>query len=211
MVKEQQKLVIGATSLAFLLLLPLLYVACFHVNPLESWKHKLTNWRGNDQISIKKTNSSMEEVNYPLEFQLRRLVRGEDRIKLDNTGFSCHSDLHSDLCVVNKPVKVDKNASTVYIISYSNQSQVERLIKPYALQDDQTAMKWVSPVRILNEDSTSTSSSSMAPCRFTHDVPAVVFSSGGFTGNQFHEIDEIIIPLFITTRHFRSRSEVCHH
>ncbi|KAK0601309.1 hypothetical protein LWI29_023047 [Acer saccharum] len=29
-------------------------------------------------------------------------------------------------------------------------------------------------------------------------------SSGGFTGNQFHEIDEIIIPLFITTRHFCS-------
>ncbi|KAK2639807.1 hypothetical protein Ddye_027602 [Dipteronia dyeriana] len=205
MVKEQQKLVIGATSLAFLLLLPWIYVAFFHVNPLEAWKHKLTLWRGNDQISSKKTNSSMEEVNDPLEFPLRRLVRGEDRIKLDNTGFSCHSDLHSDLCVVNKPVKVDKNASTVYIISYSNQSQVERLIKPYALQDDQTAMKWVSPIRILNEDSTSTSSSSMAPCRFTHNVPAVVFSSGGFTGNQFHEIDEIIIPLFITTRHFRSR------
>ncbi|KAK1583858.1 hypothetical protein Q3G72_027670 [Acer saccharum] len=199
-VKEQQKLVIGATSLAFLLLLPWIYVAFFHVNPLESWKHKLTNWRGNDQISSKKTNSSMEEVNDPLEFQLRRLVRGEDRIKLDDTGFSCHSDLHSDLCVVNKPVKVDKNGSTVYIISSSTQSQVERLIKPYALQDDQTAMKWVSPVRILNEDSNS----SMAPCRFTHDVPAVVFSSGGFTGNQFHEIDEIIIPLFITTRHFRS-------
>ena len=34
--------------------------------------------------------------------------------------------------------------------------------------------------------------------------PAVVFSSGGFTGNQFLEINEIIIPLFITTRHFHS-------
>ncbi|KAK2639803.1 hypothetical protein Ddye_027598 [Dipteronia dyeriana] len=131
--------------------------------------------------------------------------KGEDRIKLDNRGFSCHSDLHSDLCVVNKPVKVDKNVSTVYIISYSNQSQVERLIKPYAFQDDQDAMERVSPIRILNEEEDSSTNSSMAPCRFTHEVPAVVFSSGVFTGNQFHEIDEIIIPLFITTRHFRSR------
>ncbi|KAK1584074.1 hypothetical protein Q3G72_029604 [Acer saccharum] len=63
-------------------------------------------------------------------------------------------------------------------------------------------MKWVSlsPVRILNENSNS----SMAPCSFTHDIPAVVFSSSGFIGNQFHEINEIIIPLFITTCHFRS-------
>ncbi|KAL5737570.1 hypothetical protein ACOSP7_030331 [Xanthoceras sorbifolium] len=207
-VKEQQRLVIGATSLAFLLLLASLSAVFFDVNPFESWNHKLSNWRGNGQLisssSSKKTNTtSIEEVNDPIEFLLRRLVRGEDRIQLDNTGFSCHSDLHSDVCVVNKPVKIDKNASTVYISS--SQSQVERLIKPYALQDDQSAMKWVSPVRILKEDSKNSSSSMACQCDFTHDVPAVVFSSGGFTGNHFHEIDEIIIPLFITTRHFHSR------
>lgn len=42
------------------------------------------------------------------------------------------------------------------------------------------------------------------PCDYSHRVPAVIFSSSGFIGNQFHELDDIIIPLFLTSRHFKS-------
>ncbi|KAJ9153817.1 hypothetical protein P3X46_027218 [Hevea brasiliensis] len=73
------------------------------------------------------------------------------------------------------------------------------MIKPYARREDQTAMERVTTVHILPGNSTN-----LPPCNFTHDVPAVIFSSGGFTGNLFHEINEITIPLFLTCRHFRS-------
>jgi protein O-GlcNAc transferase len=53
-------------------------------------------------------------------------------------------------------------------------------------------------VQILSGNATSPA------CDFNHDVPVVVFSSGGFTGNLFHEFNELIIPLFITCHHFRS-------
>lgn len=125
------------------------------------------------------------------------LRTGEDRIKLDTTGFSCHTDLHSELCLVNKPVRIDNSGLTIYVPS--SQSYVNRTLKPYANRDDGTAMSRVSPVKIVNGDVNAPA------CRITHDAPAVVFSSGGFTGNVFHEINEVIIPLFITTRHFRSR------
>ena len=68
-------------------------------------------------------------------------------------------------------------------------------VQPYARKDDEIAMKAVSPVQILHGNIDPPA------CHFTH-VPAMVFSSGGFTGNLFHEFNEVIIPLFITSRHF---------
>ncbi|KAK4398551.1 Xylan glycosyltransferase MUCI21 [Sesamum angolense] len=41
-------------------------------------------------------------------------------------------------------------------------------------------------------------------CQYNHEVPAVIFSSG-ISGNIFHEFNDILIPLFITTKHFQSR------
>lgn len=60
-------------------------------------------------------------------------------------------------------------------------------------------MKLVTPVQVNHGNSISHPS-----CHHYHDVPVVVFSSGGFTGNLFHEINEIIIPLFLTCHHFKS-------
>ncbi|KAI7751139.1 hypothetical protein M8C21_008256, partial [Ambrosia artemisiifolia] len=42
-------------------------------------------------------------------------------------------------------------------------------------------------------------------CNYNYTIPAVVFSSGGFVGNLFHEFNEIIIPLYITSRVFKSQ------
>nr|CAD1842583.1 unnamed protein product [Ananas comosus var. bracteatus] len=36
-------------------------------------------------------------------------------------------------------------------------------------------------------------------------LPAVIFSTGGFAGNFFHDVNDLIIPLFLTTGQLRSR------
>lgn len=92
---------------------------------------------------------------------------------------------------------MDNNASTVYVPS--SETQFEHMIQPYASQDDATAMKFVTPVKIRHGNT------NLPACNFNHSVPAVVFSSGGFTGNLFHEFNEVIIPLFVTSHHIRSR------
>ena len=38
-------------------------------------------------------------------------------------------------------------------------------------------------------------------CDVQHTVPGVVFSTGGYTGNLYHEFHDGLIPLFITTQH----------
>ncbi|KAL0911050.1 hypothetical protein M5K25_019153 [Dendrobium thyrsiflorum] len=38
-------------------------------------------------------------------------------------------------------------------------------------------------------------------CDVVHPFPAVVFSTGGYTGNVFHEFNDGIIPLYLTAHH----------
>jgi hypothetical protein len=42
-------------------------------------------------------------------------------------------------------------------------------------------------------------------CDVRHDVPAVVFSTGGYTGNVYHEFNDGIIPLYITARKYNRK------
>ncbi|OAY68814.1 Protein O-linked-mannose beta-1,4-N-acetylglucosaminyltransferase 2, partial [Ananas comosus] len=39
-------------------------------------------------------------------------------------------------------------------------------------------------------------------CVVNHDVPAIIFSTGGFLGNFFHDFTDVLIPLFITSRQY---------
>lgn len=77
-------------------------------------------------------------------------------------------------------------------------------VRPYARQDDEDVLRNIRPVHFLLGN-TTTSLPPPPACQHNHEVPAVIFSSGGFTGNLFHEFNEIIIPLFLTTYHFQSR------
>ncbi|GMJ05070.1 hypothetical protein HRI_004176200 [Hibiscus trionum] len=182
------------------MLIFLVYAALFQSNDtvFDSWGYSLPNSSCN--LSSERTNVDAVD---PQEFLLRRLVRGDDRVELDSNGFSCHTDVHSEVCVENKAVRIYNKGLTVYVpYDHQPQPQVKRIVKPYARQQDETAMRVVSPVQILHGNNTI---NPPPPCNFTHNVPAVVFSSKGFAGNVFHEFNEMIIPLFITTRHFRSR------
>ncbi|KAL1556267.1 alpha-1,3-arabinosyltransferase XAT3-like [Salvia divinorum] len=190
--KDQKKLVFGATPFILLLSLPFLCVGADFL-----WGNRITfhQWMQNFSgvgAAVKKVDDK-EFIN----FHLARLVRGEDRRKLDDTGFACHRAVHSVHCVSTKPVRIDTGNMTVYVPSGDN-SRKEKVVRPYPWQG--YAVNEISPVRIIQYSNTTVP----PPCEFRHRVPAVVFSSG-YTGNKYHEMSEIIIPLYITTRHFRSR------
>lgn len=118
---------------------------------------------------------------------------------MKETGFACSTQKHSKHCVANQNLQIDTKTMTITITS--NQSVQETIIRPYARQEDAILLKTVAPVRVLHGITTSPP----PRCQYNHRVPAVIFSSSGFTGNLFHEINEIIIPLFITTSIFKSR------
>ncbi|CAD6239349.1 unnamed protein product [Miscanthus lutarioriparius] len=39
----------------------------------------------------------------------------------------------------------------------------------------------------------------------SHDVPAVIFSVGGYTGNFFHDMSDVLIPLYLTSFQYKGR------
>ncbi|GMJ10351.1 hypothetical protein HRI_004704500 [Hibiscus trionum] len=203
MEKQSRRLVHSATLAFCLVFIVLVFATSFQSNhTINLADLKLP---GNDLSDSRSNLWSERVVNIdavdPQEFLLRRLVRGDDRVRFESDGFSCHTDVHSEVFIANKPVRIFNRGLTVYV-PYDHQPQVKRIFKPYARKEDETAMELVSPVQILHGNSTI---NPPPACNFTYNVTAVVFSSKGFTGNVFHEFNEIIIPLFITTHHFRSR------
>lgn len=70
-------------------------------------------------------------------------------------------------------------------------------MRPYARKGESRVMNGITELTLR------LASADEAPaCDVMHeDVPAVVYSNGGYCGNYYHDFNDNIIPLFITTRH----------
>ncbi|PRQ15971.1 putative glycosyltransferase 61 [Rosa chinensis] len=47
-----------------------------------------------------------------------------------------------------------------------------------------------------------TSFQEMPQCTRNHTVPGILFSTGGYTGNHFHEFADVVIPLYINSQKY---------
>ncbi|KAJ8774712.1 hypothetical protein K2173_017158 [Erythroxylum novogranatense] len=98
-----------------------------------------------------------------------------------------------DLCSINGSSLLDPNSSTFFIMdpNRSNQTDVVMKIHPYPRKKDKAAISLVKEISII-------ATPPKVPCGVTHNSPALVFSTGGYTGNFFHDLNEGLIPLYIT-------------
>ncbi|KAL6570886.1 hypothetical protein OROGR_000436 [Orobanche gracilis] len=192
--EEPRRLIFRVAPIIILLLLPFL---CVGLDLFWGKQIPFDRWMLYFFPSDTGFNKTLEEQEF-MKLHLARLVTGDDRNTLDAMGFACDKAVHSVVCVSNKHVRINTSNSTVYISSGRPQRPIR--IRPYARQEDE--LKQISPVHIVQY--TNTTTPPPPPCQYNHSIPAVIFSSGS-TGNVFHEMNEIIIPLFITTRHFQSR------
>ncbi|KAB1223778.1 hypothetical protein CJ030_MR2G012913 [Morella rubra] len=108
----------------------------------------------------------------------------------------------ADICDLQGNVRIQGNSSTVFFVSPpmnilagTNNSWS---IKPYARKFDGQAMK-----RVREWSVKSISGHEELPrCSKNHSVPAILFSGGGYTGNQFHDFSDVLIPLYLTSRKY---------
>ncbi|KAI3735580.1 hypothetical protein L6452_15086 [Arctium lappa] len=96
------------------------------------------------------------------------------------------SEAVSDYCEIKGTIRIDGQRSTIFTSKLAgNESWV---IRPYAIKGSE-AMKsreWtIKPVKGRD----------MPSCTITHSVLVVLFSTGGFSGNHFHDFSDIVIPL----------------
>ncbi|GER36283.1 glycosyltransferase family 61 protein [Striga asiatica] len=106
----------------------------------------------------------------------------------------CRSDYY---CEMEGDVRVNANSSTVFVVGPTNMNNSSSLIiKPYPRKHISDVKNW----KVLM------STSDLAPrCTQTHTLPALLFSTGGYTGNHFHDFADLILPLFSTTFSFKTQ------
>ncbi|KAI9121436.1 hypothetical protein K1719_008469 [Acacia pycnantha] len=136
----------------------------------------------------------------------------------DRTGY------RSDICIMKGDIRTHSSSSSIFLysnpISFNNQmtnlsrtavsgkqdsDQVHQheKIKPYTRKWETSVMDTIDELNIISKKlSLGTGNHS---CDVYHDVPALFFSTGGYTGNIYHEFNDGIIPLFITSRHFNKQ------
>ena len=128
---------------------------------------------------------------------------------------SCEfNDTRSDFCELSGAIRVRGSTSEVFVVTprrgttagdvagTSNATWIAAnatgwKMQPYTRKGESRIMK------LITEFSVRLSAADEAPaCDVMHeDVPAVLYSNGGYCGNYYHDFNDNIIPLFITTRH----------
>ncbi|KAG6510853.1 alpha-1,3-arabinosyltransferase XAT3-like [Zingiber officinale] len=102
----------------------------------------------------------------------------------------------SDLCEAEGDVRVQGSSQTVFVPA--TLTSQEWKVKPYARKNDQFALSNVKEWTLKPFPGDDPPPS----CTENHTVPAVVFSTAGFTGNLFHDFTDVLVPLFITAGRF---------
>ncbi|CAO2198720.1 unnamed protein product [Urochloa humidicola] len=111
------------------------------------------------------------------------------------------SNRRIDWCELDGDVRVlGANASVTLVAPPDADERTFReeswRIKPYPRKADPNAMRHI---RVLTVQSVA----GEAPaCTERHDVPALVFSDRGYSGNYFHAYTDVILPLFLTARQY---------
>ncbi|KAL9252796.1 Alpha-1,3-arabinosyltransferase XAT3-like protein [Drosera capensis] len=123
------------------------------------------------------------------------------------------SDPRSDYCEIKGDVRVHGNSSTIFIASPSRlgnnleQKDAPWRIRPYARKGDYTAMGRTREFSLIASSAATFSGRELIVpnCSKNHRVPGILFSSGGYAGNHFHDFSDVVIPLYVNSRHLKRK------
>ncbi|KAI4386535.1 hypothetical protein MLD38_004462 [Melastoma candidum] len=118
------------------------------------------------------------------------------------------SSFRSDVCYMKGDVRTRPASSSVFLYAPNSDPvlaqgthhrvlQSEK-IKPYTRKWEAPTMDTIDELELVVENKAP---DSLPKCDVHHTVPAVFFSTGGYTGNVYHEFNDGILPLYITSQH----------
>ncbi|KAF8724621.1 hypothetical protein HU200_020890 [Digitaria exilis] len=110
------------------------------------------------------------------------------------------SSSRSDMCELKGDIRVLPNATIV--LHHPLARRQSWRMKPHPRKNDRHALARVTEVTVVSSSSYATADHSAPRCTANHTAPAVVFSVGGYAGNMFHDMTDVLVPLFITTHRF---------
>ncbi|XP_070667800.1 xylan glycosyltransferase MUCI21-like [Malus domestica] len=112
------------------------------------------------------------------------------------------SSFRSDICIMKGDVRTHSASSSNFVYKSTHRTSFEK-IKPYTQKWEKSTMDTITELNLIaKKDSLM---SMQLECDVQHEVPAVFFSTPGYTGNFFHEFNDGILPLYITSQHLSSK------
>lgn len=135
---------------------------------------------------------------------------------VSNGSICCErSSIRSDVCVMKGDVRMDSASARITL--YRNNDNYEYIlrnldeddevlqhekIRPYTRNWEKSVMDTIDELALVVKGEHS---GIHQKCDVKHDVPAVFFSTGGYTGNLYHEFNDGLLPLYITSQQFNKK------
>ncbi|KAL7097867.1 hypothetical protein ACP275_10G170600 [Erythranthe tilingii] len=123
------------------------------------------------------------------------------------------SSTRSDICIMRGDIRTHSTFSSITLYQSDQPSggisdgggdeaaiHHER-IRPYTRKWEKQMMETVDELHLT----VKRHSTPHDRCDVHHDVHAVFFSTGGYTGNLYHEFNDGILPLYITSQHLNKK------
>ncbi|XVE58816.1 hypothetical protein DITRI_Ditri04bG0199300 [Diplodiscus trichospermus] len=155
--------------------------------------------KSNDIIS---SNMSVPEVNDRSSSYRNSSQQVRDVVFEKMKPIMCSTEGRTEFCEMNGDIRVEGKSSTAFMAASSQVGTLvensSRIIGPYARKGDEEALNRVTKWSIKS----GVDSYAVPKCDQKHRVPAIIFSLGGYAGNNFHDYTDIVIPLYLTSRQF---------
>ncbi|KAL8213762.1 hypothetical protein R6Q57_003211 [Mikania cordata] len=124
------------------------------------------------------------------------------------------TSIRSDICIMKGDIRT--NSSSFSVILYTSEhisgdpiagdDELRReKIKPYTRKWEPSTMATIDELTLISKKSNTSTIKDPHKCDVNHIVPAIFFSTGGFTGNVYHEFNDGLIPLYITSQRFNKK------
>jgi len=115
--------------------------------------------------------------------------------------FQCdRSQFRSDVCNLRGDIHLESHNKTKSFVLYTPDGITRReTIKPYTRKWEAGSMGSVNELTLASQIGISP----RPKCDVHHAVPGVIFSTAGYTGNLYHEFNDGLIPLWISTQHLK--------
>ncbi|KAL8162956.1 hypothetical protein V2J09_014445 [Rumex salicifolius] len=127
----------------------------------------------------------------------------------------------TDICFMKGDVRTQSASSSIFLynskapvsssylrkeeknndVQGQEEEQIEK-VRPYTRKWETSVMNTIEELKLVP---TNRGSGVPQKCDVHHHVPAVFFSTGGYTGNVYHEFNDGIIPLYITSHHLKKK------
>ncbi|KAG9459642.1 hypothetical protein H6P81_004150 [Aristolochia fimbriata] len=125
--------------------------------------------------------------------------------KRHEKGILCcdRSHYRTDICYMRGDIRTVSESSSILLHDVEAAKGEER-IRPYTRKWETGIMDTVDELRLRPINGTA----GKRRCDVEHRVPAVVMSTGGYTGNVYHEFNDGLLPLFLTAERFKGEVAV---